>query len=79
MIFPKVLLDQLMNTNDIFKLLQTVLLFSLGIFIGQTASSFLQNEAFYRRRIVLEKFQHDLCDHLSEVDCTNLEDPKLLI
>lgn len=46
MIFPKVLLDQLMNTNDIFKLLQTVLLFSLGIFIGQTASSFYRMKLF---------------------------------
>lgn len=78
MIFPKVLLDQLMGQNEIIKLFEIVIFFSLGIFSGQLLSSILQNSAFYRRGIILERFQHDLCDHLSKVDFENLEDPKFL-
>lgn len=78
MIFPKVILEELMTYNRINVLVMIVIIFSFMIFISQMMSSFLTNTAFYRRCIVLEKFQVDLNDHLAKVDYENLEDPEFL-
>lgn len=78
MIFPKVILEELMSKNRLDVLVFSILAFSLGIFISQMLSSFLTNTAFYRRCIVLEKFQVNLNEHLAKVDYENLENPEFL-
>ena len=78
MIFPKVLLDELMTENRLKILIIIIFSFTSLIFISQTISSFLTNTAFYRRCIVLEKFQVNLNEHLAKVDYENLEDPSFL-
>lgn len=78
MIFPKVILEELMSKNRLDVLVFIILVFSLGIFISQMLSSFLTNTAFYRRCIVLEKFQVNLNEHLAKVDYENLENPEFL-
>ena len=78
MIFPKVILEELMSKNRLDVLVFIILAFSLGIFISQMLSSFLTNTAFYRRCIVLEKFQVNLNEHLAKVDYENLENPEFL-
>ena len=78
MIFPKVILEELMTYNRIQVLVIIVIVFSLLIFISQMLSSILTNTAFYRRCIVLEKFQVDLNEHLAKVDYENLENPEFL-
>lgn len=78
MFFPKVLLDELMGQNRISYLLTYIIIFSIVIFLMKFLSDFLKNTAFYKRCIILEKFQVELNTKLSKVDYACLEDPDFL-
>lgn len=78
MFFPKVLLDELMGQNRISYLLTYIIIFSIVIFLMKFLSDFLKNTAFYKRCIILEKFQVELNTKLSKVDYACLEDPEFL-
>lgn len=78
MFFPKVLLDELMAQNRISYLLTYIIIFSIVIFLMKFLSDFLKNTAFYKRCIILEKFQVELNTKLSKVDYACLEDPEFL-
>lgn len=78
MFFPKVLLDELMGQNRISYLLTYIIIFSIVIFLMKFLSDFFKNTAFYKRCIILEKFQVELNTKLSKVDYACLEDPEFL-
>ena len=78
MFFPKVLLDELMGQNRISYLFTYIIIFSIVIFLMKFLSDFLKNTAFYKRCIILEKFQVELNTKLSKVDYACLEDPEFL-
>lgn len=78
MFFPKILLDELMGQNRISYLLTYIIIFSIVIFLMKFLSDFLKNTAFYKRCIILEKFQVELNTKLSKVDYACLEDPEFL-
>lgn len=78
MFFPKVLLDELMGQNRISYLLTYIIIFSIVIFLMKFLSDILKNTAFYKRCIILEKFQVELNTKLSKVDYACLEDPEFL-
>ena len=78
MFFPKILLDELMGQNRISYLLKYIIIFSIVIFLMKFLSDFLKNTAFYKRCIILEKFQVELNTKLSKVDYACLEDPEFL-
>lgn len=77
-VFSKVLLDELMGQNRISYLLTYIIIFSIVIFLMKFLSDFLKNTAFYKRCIILEKFQVELNTKLSKVDYACLEDPEFL-
>lgn len=78
MIFPKFIIDEFMGENDFHLLLQLVVFFSTGIFLTKLLSSYFENTAFYKRCIILERFQTELGERLIKTDFENLEDSSFL-
>lgn len=78
MIFPKVIIDELMNQNRKEVLIGLILFFVSSIFISKILSSVLENMAFYKRCIILEQFQIELGQHLMKSDLESLENPEFL-
>ncbi|MCB6603885.1 hypothetical protein LI129_24090, partial [Erysipelatoclostridium ramosum] len=52
--------------------------FTIGIFLTKLLSSCFENTAFYKRCIILERFQTELGERLVKPDLENLEDPAFL-
>ena len=67
-----------MGENDFHLLLQLVVFFSTGIFLTKLLSSYFENTAFYKRCIILERFQTELGERLIKTDFENLEDSSFL-
>lgn len=78
MIFPKFIIDEFMGENDFHLLLQLVVFFTTGIFLTKLLSSYFENTAFYKRCIILERFQTELGERLIKTDFENLEDSSFL-
>lgn len=67
-----------MGENDFHLLLQLVVFFTTGIFLTKLLSSYFENTAFYKRCIILERFQTELGERLIKTDFENLEDSSFL-
>lgn len=78
MIFPKLIIDEFLGRNEFHRLIQLVVFFTIGIFLTKLLSSCFENTAFYKRCIILERFQTDLGERLVKTDLENLEDPAFL-
>lgn len=78
MIFSKFIIDEFMGENDFHLLLQLVVFFTTGIFLTKLLSSYFENTAFYKRCIILERFQTELGERLIKTDFENLEDSSFL-
>ena len=78
MIFPKFIIDEFMGENDFHLLLQLVVFFTTGIFLTKLLSIYFENTAFYKRCIILERFQTELGERLIKTDFENLEDSSFL-
>ena len=78
MVFPKFIIDEFLGKNDIRHLIFLVTVFTSGIFFTKLLSSLFENTAFYKRCIVLERFQTELGERLVKADYENLEDPSFL-
>ena len=78
MIFPKLIIDEFLGRNEFHRLIQLVVFFTIGIFLTKLLSSCFENTAFYKRCIILERFQTELGERLVKTDLENLEDPAFL-
>lgn len=78
MIFPKLIIDEFLGRNEFHRLIQLVVFFTIGIFLTKLLSSCFENTAFYKRCIILERFQTELEERLVKTDLENLEDPAFL-
>ena len=67
-----------MGENDFHLLLQLVVFFSTGIFLTKLLSSYFENTAFYKRCIIMERFQTALGERLIKTDFENLDDSSFL-